>query len=101
MPLEFLEAHVLADRHVSQEMEPLVGGDALVDPDHPLQLLVVGSDPGANQPIGGGKTVEHVQVDFPVRLEKSFGRKEPGGAAPHDGHPERSCLGTKLGHAVS
>ena len=48
-PLEVLDLDVVADLDVAEEAEALAGGGFFVDPDHRLDLRVVGGDAAADQ----------------------------------------------------
>ena len=52
--LEVLDLDVVADLDVAEEAEALAGGGFFVDPDHRLDLRVVGGDAAADQPEGVG-----------------------------------------------
>ena len=64
-PLEVLDLDVVADLDVAEEAEALARGGFLVDPDHRLDLRVVGGDAAADEAEGGGEAVE--EVDLGVR----------------------------------
>ena len=67
-PLEVLDLDVVADLDVAEEAEALAGGGFLVDPDHRLDLRVVGGDAAADQAERGREAVE--EVDLGVRCPR-------------------------------
>ena len=84
----------MADLDVAEEAEALAGGGLLVDPDHRLDLRVVGRDAAADQPERGRQAVE--EVDLGVRglvLEHVLGGVEAGRAGADDGDAQRGSLG--------
>ena len=89
-PLEVLDLDVVADLDVAEEAEALAGGGLLVDPDHRLDLRVVGSDAAADQPERGRQPVE--EVDLGVRvlvLEDVLSGVEAGRAGADDRDAQR------------
>ena len=56
-------AHVAPDLDVAEEAEALARRGLLVDPDHRLDLRVVGRDAGTHQPEGRRQAVEDVHLD--------------------------------------
>ena len=57
-PLEVFDLDVVPDLDVAEEAEALAGGGFFVDPDHGLDLRVVGGDAAADQPERGRQPVE-------------------------------------------
>ena len=64
--LEVFDLDVVADLDVAEEAEALAGRGFLVDPDHRLDLRVVGGDAAADQPEGGREAVEEVDLGVQV-----------------------------------
>ena len=65
-PLEVLDLDVVADLDVAEEAEALAGGGFFVDPDHRLDLRVVGGDAAADEAEGGREAVEEVDLGVQV-----------------------------------
>ena len=83
--LEVLDLDVVADLDVAEEAEALARGGLLVDPDHRLDLRVVGGDAAADQAEGGRQAVEEVDLGVGVLvLEDVLGGVEAGGAGADD-----------------
>jgi hypothetical protein len=98
-PLEILDLDVVADLDVAEEAEALARRGFLVDPDHRLDLGMVGRDAAADQAKRGGEAVE--EVDLGVRLcvfEDVLGGVEAGGAGADDGDADGVLFGSDLGH---
>ncbi len=94
--LELGDGDVAADLDVAEEAELRPGGGLLVDPDHRLDLRVVGGDPGADQPVGGRKPVEHVDLDRgALVLEQVLGRVEARRPRADDGDAQGCSFGTE------
>ena len=92
-PLEVLDLDVVADLDVAEEAEALAGGGFLVDPDHRLDLRVVGGDAAADQAEGRGQAVEEVDLGVQVLvLEDVLGGVEAGRAGADDGDAEGVLL---------
>ena len=101
-PLEVLDLDVVADLDVAEEAEALAGRGFLVDPDHRLDLRVVGRDAAADQAEGGGEAVE--EVDLGVRVlvfEDVLGGVEAGRAGADDGDAKGVLRGSDLAHCGS
>jgi hypothetical protein len=82
---ELFDRDVGAHLDVAEEAELRARRRLLVDPDHRLDLRVVGRDPEADQSVRRRQPVEH--VDLGVRslvLEDVLGRVEAGRAGADD-----------------
>ena len=93
-PLEVLDLDVVADLDVAEEAEALAGGGFFVDPDHRLDLRVVGGDAAADEAEGGREAVEEVDLGVQVlAFEDVLGGVEAGRAGADDGDAKRGSLG--------
>ena len=100
-PLEVLDLDVVADLDVAEEAEALARRGFLVDPDHRLDLRVVGGDAAADEAEGGGEAVEEVDLGVHVfALEDVLGGVEAGGAGADDGDADGVLRGSDLGHGL-
>src|SRR3954447_11473999 len=98
-PFEVFDLDVVADLDVAEEAEAVAGGGFLVDPDHRLDLRVVGSDAAAHQAKGRREAVEEVNLGVQVAvLEDVLGGIEAAGAGADDGDAEGGLFGSDLAH---
>ena len=81
--LQFVDPDVGADRHMADEAHIVRQGDTLVPPRHRLDRLVIGGNAGADQPIGNGQAIDHVDADI-LRLLQGFGGIISGRTRPDD-----------------
>jgi hypothetical protein len=86
---EFLDRYVAADGDVADEVEARGIRDACIDFDGLLELGMIGRDPAAHQPVGGGQAFEHVDRDGRAGLEQGFGGVETTRAAADDRDAQR------------
>jgi hypothetical protein len=97
---QLLDADVITDRHVPEEAELGAGRGLLVDPDHRLDLGMVGRDARADQAEGGRQLVEHVHLDDRfLGLDQLFRRVEAGRARADDRDAKWVLLCSELRHA--
>ena len=98
-PLEVLDLEVMADLDVAEEAEALAGRGFFVDPDHRLDLRVVGGDAAADEPEGGGEAIEEVDLGVGLGVfEDVLGGVEAGRAGADDGDADGVLFGSDLGH---
>ena len=63
-PAQFRDRHVAADQHIAEEADIVRQRHFLVAARHRLDRLVVGRDAEADQPVGHGQPVDHVDPDL-------------------------------------
>ena len=85
---KLIHGHVVPDPHIAQKPEVRVGGDAVVDPGHILDLVVIRRHAPTHQSVGRGQPLEHVDPDRPVRPLQRLGGIKAARAAAHDRNPE-------------
>src|SRR5262245_38890188 len=89
-------AHVLAQFDAAEEAEARVGGGLVEGGGDRLDLLVIGRDAGADEPVGRGQPVEHVHLDHDVLTAlQVLGRVEAGRPGADDDHAKRVLGGTR------
>ena len=99
VPAEIGHRDVLAQLDAAVKAEPRVGRDLVEGGGDGLDLLMVGGDAGAHQPVGGRQAVDHVDLDHAaVLLQQMVGRVVAGRAGADDGNSQRLSLGSWLGH---
>ena len=100
-PLEILDLDVVADLDVAEEAEALARGGFFIDPDHRLDLRVVGGDAAADQAEGRGQAVEEVDLGVHVlAFEDVLSGVEAGRAGADDGDADGVVWGSDLGHGL-
>ena len=88
---QLVDSDVAAELHAPEEAKPRVRGDLVEGNRDVLDLLVVGRNAQAHEPIRGRQTVEHVHLDDdPVLAQELVGGVVPGRPGTHDGDPKRS-----------
>ena len=97
--LEVFDLDVVPDLDVAEEAEALAGCGFLVDPDHRLDLRVVGRDAAADQAEGRRKAVEEVDLGVGgLVFEDVLGRVEAGRAGADDGDADGVVWGSDFAH---
>ncbi len=82
-----------------KKRKPVAGRGFLVDPDHRLDLRVVGGDAAADQAEGGGEAVEEVDLGVQVLVfEDVLGGVEAGRAGADDGDAKGVLWASDLAH---
>src|SRR5690606_23555829 len=91
---------VLAQRHVAEEAKARLLGGLGVAAGDGLDVLMIGCDAAADQPVGRGEPVEHIHGDRDVLLlEQGLCRIKTGRTGTDNSDPKR-CLGRSyVGHS--
>ena len=99
MPAQVGHRDVLAEVDAAVEAEPRVGRDLVEGRGDGLDLLVVGRDPGADEPVRRGQAVDHVDLDDDTVLSQQVvGRIVASRPGADDGDAQRLRFGSGLGH---
>jgi hypothetical protein len=83
---ELLVRDVLADRDVAEEAAAPLERLPLEGLVEALDLLMVGRDPGAQQPPGRGQALEQVDLDVAARPQQAVRGERARRAGADDGH---------------
>jgi hypothetical protein len=85
MRLQHAERQVGADLQPAKETDIRVGEQAVELPRHSLGSLVVRRHAETHQAIGGGQTVDHIDLQSGILADQGIGAKQAGGAAADNG----------------
>jgi hypothetical protein len=97
---EVIDGQILAQLDVAEEAKARVGGDLVERRRHRLDLLMIGGDTRADQPVGRRQPVVEVHGrDETLLPEQVVGGVVTRRTRADDGHAQRVALGSRPGHS--